>query len=84
MFPGATADREAASYVVVGAPLDVTTTFQPGTRFGPDRIRRFARSFDDYDHHTAQHFTECGVHDAGDVRAWEAVEEYAAATTQCI
>ncbi|TQQ83117.1 agmatinase [Halonotius terrestris] len=77
MFPGATADREAASYVVVGAPLDATTTFQPGTRFGPDEIRRFARSYDDYDHQTAQHFTELGVHDAGDVRAWEDVEEYA-------
>ncbi|MFW6317920.1 MAG: arginase family protein, partial [Halorubrum sp.] len=38
MFPGATTDREAASYVVVGAPLDATTTFQPGTRFGPDRV----------------------------------------------
>ena len=76
MFPGATADREAASYVVVGAPLDATTTFQPGTRFGPDEIRRFARSFDDYDTHTGQQFTQCGVYDAGDVRAWDDVAEY--------
>ena len=76
MFPGATADRETASYVVVGAPLDATTTFQPGTRFGPDRIRQFAESFDDYDHHTAQQFTELGVHDAGNIRAWEDVPGY--------
>ena len=76
MFPGATADREAASYVVVGAPLDVTTTFQPGTRFGPDRIRRFSESYDDYDHRTDRYFTDCGVHDAGDVRAWDDVPEY--------
>ena len=76
MFPGANADREAASYVVVGAPLDVTTTFQPGTRFGPDRIRRFGRSFDDYDRRTDQRFTERGVYDAGDVRAWDDVAEY--------
>ena len=76
MFPGATADREAASYVVVGAPLDVTTTFQPGTRFGPDRIRRFAESYDNYDHRTDRYFTDCGVHDAGDVRAWDDVPEY--------
>ncbi|MFB6293887.1 MAG: agmatinase [Halonotius sp.] len=76
MFPGATTDRETASFVVVGAPLDATTTFQPGTRFGPDRIRRFAESFDDYDHHTAQHFTECGVHDMGDIRAWNDANEY--------
>ena len=76
MFPGATADREAASYVVVGAPLDATTTFQPGTRFGPDRIRRFCESYDNYDHRTDQQFTELEVHDAGDIRAWDAVDEY--------
>jgi len=76
MFPGATVDREAALYVVVGAPLDATTTFQPGTRFGPDRIRRFADSYDNYDHWTDQQFTDLGVHDAGDVRAWDDVAEY--------
>ncbi len=77
MFPGATTDREAASYVVVGAPVDITTTFQPGTRFGPDRIRRFSESYDNYDHWTDSHFTELGVCDAGNIRAWDDVESYA-------
>lgn len=76
MFPGATEDRSTAGYVVVGAPLDVSTTFQPGTRFGPDRIRRFAETFDDYDRRTDQRFTELGVHDHGDVRAWDDAREY--------
>ncbi|GAB3423196.1 agmatinase [Haloparvum alkalitolerans] len=76
MFPGATADREAASYVVVGAPLDATTTFQPGTRFGPDRIRRFSETFDDYDRRTDSRFSALGVHDAGDVAPWDDVESY--------
>ncbi|TKX81551.1 agmatinase [Halorubrum sp. SD626R] len=76
MFPGATTDREAASYVVVGAPLDATTTFQPGTRFGPDRVRRFADTYDDYDRRTASDFSALGVHDAGDVRPWDDVEGY--------
>ena len=76
MFPGATAERDAADYAVVGAPLDVSTTFQPGTRFGPERIRRFARTFDDYDHRTAQFFTELAVHDHGDLRAWDDADEY--------
>jgi len=76
MFPGATADREAASYVVVGAPLDATTTFQPGTRFGPDRVRRFAETYDDYDRRTDSDFSALGVCDAGDVRPWDDVEEY--------
>ncbi|MFC7185558.1 agmatinase [Halorubrum yunnanense] len=76
MFPGATTDREAASYVVVGAPLDATTTFQPGTRFGPDRVRRFAETYDDYDDRTESRFSALGVHDAGDTRPWDDVEAY--------
>ncbi|ELZ03397.1 agmatinase [Natrialba asiatica] len=85
MFPGATDEREEAdaaagradaNFVVVGAPLDVSTTFQPGTRFGPQRIRTFAEPFDDYDHRTDQYFSDLGVVDHGDVRAWDDVPEY--------
>jgi len=76
MFPGASADREEAEYVVVGAPLDVSTTFQPGARFGPERIRRFARTYDDYDARTDSHFSALAVHDHGDVRAWDDADEY--------
>jgi agmatinase len=65
-FPGADAGSEAA-YAVVGAPLDVSTTFRPGARFGPDRIRKFARPFDEY----SELLT-----DAGDVPAWDDAGEY--------
>ena len=76
MFPGASADRAAADYVLLGAPLDVSTTFQPGARFGPRRVRHFARTFDDYDHRTDQFFTDLAVHDAGDLDAWDDAGEY--------
>ncbi|MDQ2054811.1 MULTISPECIES: agmatinase [Halobellus] len=76
MFPGATASRGNAAYVVVGAPLDISTSFRPGTRFGPERIRRFARPFDDYDRRTDLRFSDCAVHDQGDVRAWDDAAEY--------
>ncbi|MFB6113574.1 MAG: arginase family protein [Halodesulfurarchaeum sp.] len=76
MFPGATADREAADYQVVGAPLDVSSTFEPGARFGPERIRRYARPFDDYDHRTDSFFTDLGVHDRGDISAWDDARDY--------
>jgi agmatinase len=75
-FPGARTARERASYAVVGAPLDVSTSFRPGARFGPRRVREFAAPFDDYDPATGYAFTECGVHDAGDVRAWDDAGEY--------
>ena len=75
-FPGATTDRERARYAVVGAPLDVTTSFRPGARFGPERIRRFARSFEGYDVDADVQFSDLAVHDAGDVRAWPDPEDY--------
>ncbi len=74
-FPGANAAVEEAEYAVVGAPLDVSTTFRPGTRFGPDRVRRFARPFDSYDRRTDQQFSDLVV-DAGDVTAWDDTAEY--------
>ncbi|MFB6154143.1 MAG: agmatinase [Halodesulfurarchaeum sp.] len=76
MFPGATADRDEAAYVIVGAPLDISTTFQPGTRFGPDRIRTFSRTFDDYDRRTDTRFTDLAVHDQGDLRPWDDAPDY--------
>jgi len=76
MFPGAAADREAAAYALVGAPLDGSTTFQPGARFGPRRLRHAARSFEDYDHHTGRRFTDLTVHDHGDVRPGDDAAEY--------
>jgi agmatinase len=74
MFPGATADRAGAAYAVVGAPLDRSTTFQPGTRFGPREIRHAATPFEDYDHHTGQQFTDLAVFDHGDIRPGNAGE----------
>ena len=75
-FPGATADPDAAAYTIVGAPLDVSTSFLPGARFGPDRVRTYATPFDDYDRRTDQRFTELGVADRGDVRAWDDPPDY--------
>ncbi|QIO23812.1 agmatinase [Haloarcula sp. JP-L23] len=76
MFPGAVADRGAADYALVGAPLDVSTSFRPGARFGPRRVRDFAEQFDDYDHRSDQHFTELGVYDHGDVGPTADTAEY--------
>jgi agmatinase len=83
MFPGARSVDESADapfsgtdYVVVGAPLDVSTSFRPGTRFGPARIRQFARTFEDYHPDTATHFSDLDVADYGDVQAWNDAAEY--------
>jgi len=76
MFPGAVADPDVADYAVVGAPLDRSTSFRPGTRFGPRRVREAAEPFEDYDHHTGRHFTDLSVRDHGDVGPGGDVAEY--------
>ena len=76
-FPGARADADDAAYAVVGAPLDVSTSFRPGARFGPDRVRRFARPLDEYDRRTDRHLSDL-LYDAGDVDAWTDVPDYLA------
>jgi len=76
MFPGAAADRTDADYALVGAPLDATTSFRPGTRFGPREVRQAAGGFEDFDHHTGLSFSGLAVHDHGDVRPRADVEEY--------
>ncbi|WP_435076110.1 arginase family protein [Halococcus sp. AFM35] len=75
-FPGTNEPRETSDYVLLGAPLDISTTFQPGTRFGPREVRHHAHTFDDYDRRTDQRFTELGVHDAGDLDGWDDATEY--------
>ena len=76
MFPGARDSRGAADYAVIGAPLDISTTFRPGTRFGPRRVREAAEPFEDYDQHTGTRFTDLAVHDHGDIRPGDDAEEY--------
>ena len=76
MFPGAVADPDAADYVLVGAPLDASTTFEPGTRFGPRRVRHYAESFEDYDQHTGRQFTDLSVGDHGNVGPTDDVGSY--------
>ena len=76
-FPG-TRDHtiEDARYGILGAPLDVSTTFVPGTRFGPAGIRQQAMGFEDFDHRTGAHFSELRVVDRGDLHPWADVAEY--------
>ncbi|MFB6297235.1 MAG: arginase family protein [Salinirussus sp.] len=76
MFPGAVADRDRADYVLLGAPLDRSTSFRPGTRFGPRQLRHRATPFEDYDSRTDSRFTDLAVHDHGDIAPADDAAEY--------
>lgn len=65
-FLGAWDDPEAP-VVLVGAPLDVTVSYRPGTRFGPARIRDVSDGLEDYSPVLDRDLTQVPFFDAGDV-----------------
>jgi len=58
---------EQSKVVVVGAPLDQTTSFRPGTRIGPGRIRELSYGLEDYSPYLNDSLNEKSFYDLGDI-----------------
>ncbi len=53
---------------VVGAPFDMGTTYRPGTRFGPEAVRRISGLYDSYSPDLGMDLLEeINIGDAGDI-----------------
>lgn len=63
----AAGDDPNATVVLLGAPLDVTTSFRPGTRFGPARIRSVSDGLEEYSPLQGRELGDVPFFDAGDV-----------------
>lgn len=48
---GAKDDYNMSRVVIVGAPMDLTVSFRPGSRLGPTRIREVSHGLEDYSPH---------------------------------
>ena len=86
-FIGAESAFGAAEVVLFGAPYDSTTSFRPGTRFGPSAVRTESFGIETYSPYQDRDLeTDVRVHDAGDLelpfgapdRALEMIEAKAA------
>lgn len=67
-FIGADKSFEAASVVLYGAPYDSTTSFRPGTRFGPAAVRSESFGIETYSPYQDKDLEDdAAVHDAGDL-----------------
>lgn len=53
--------------VIVGAPFDATTSFRPGTRFGPERIRSVSYGLETYSPLLDSHLSPDWLVDLGDL-----------------
>ncbi len=66
-FIACESEYDEAKIVLFGAPFDGTTSFRPGTRFGPAAIRNESFGIETYSPYCDRDLTEIKVFDGGDL-----------------
>lgn len=66
-FPLDTSDFKDSEYILLGIPLDITSSFLPGQRFGPSSIRKACFDLETFDIETEVDLKNIKLHDAGDL-----------------
>lgn len=66
-FIGCEASYEEANIVIFGAPFDGTTSFRPGTRFGPSAIRNDSFGIETYSPYQDKDLNDSKIFDCGDL-----------------
>ncbi|HYG56505.1 MAG TPA: agmatinase [Symbiobacteriaceae bacterium] len=66
-FMGATDDYDSSRVVLFGIGQDFTTSFRPGTRFGPGRIREASYGIEEFSYHSLESLADRAFFDLGDV-----------------
>ncbi len=66
-FMGASTDYHSSRLVILGAPMDFTVSYRPGTRSGPRRIREVSEGLEEYSPYQLKDLRDYRYYDAGDV-----------------
>ncbi len=74
-FSGLQRTYEEADYVVLGAPLDVTSTYRSGARFAPLAIREASLNIETYSFRAGFDLEDLKIHDLGDLHVTGQVED---------
>jgi len=64
---GSNSDYDMARVVLLGAPMDFTVSFRPGTRSGPSRIRDVSVGLEEFSPYLNRNLHDYHYYDAGDV-----------------
>ncbi len=75
VFSGIQAEFAEAEYVVLGVPLDLTSTYRSGARFAPTAIREASLNIETYSFRTSIDVEDLKIHDLGDLHITGDVEE---------
>ncbi len=66
-FIGCDSEYSESDIVLFGAPFDGTTSFRPGTRFGPSEIRHQSYGLETYSPYQDADLCDCRIFDSGDL-----------------
>lgn len=67
IFMGSSSDISACEKVLIGLPMDATTSFRPGTRLAPYRVREVSEGLEEYSIYQDKSLEDICFYDAGDV-----------------
>lgn len=67
LFMASNLSLEESSKVILGLPMDSTTSFRPGTRHAPYRVREVSEAVEEYSVYQDRSLEEIAFYDAGDV-----------------
>jgi len=67
VFSGLQKELDDADYVIVGIPLDITSTYRTGSRLAPLSIREASLNIETYSFRSEMDLEETRLHDAGDL-----------------
>jgi len=74
-FAGTECEFEDAEYVIVGVPLDYTSSYRPGSRFASLAIREASHYIEGFSFRTKRSISDLKIHDAGDLHVDADIEE---------
>jgi len=74
-FADAVSDFDRAKYLIFGAPFDWTTSYRPGTRFGPGAIREASYNFEPFNYEFGVSLTDIPVFDMGNLDEWLIIDD---------
>lgn len=66
-FMGSTNNFSLCEKVIMGIPMDITTSFRSGTRLGPYRVREVSEGIEEYSIYQDKSLEELNFYDAGDI-----------------
>ncbi len=75
VFSGYQKTFNEASYVILGVPFDLTSTYRTGAKFGPLAIREASLNIETYSFRAGIDLEDLSLHDAGDLHVTGDIDE---------